>query len=235
MSDPLYIRIEKCLTDAWYASRIGETLPVEWSEINRRADQGLPGDVYWVRTGDLYNTLHWVLQSDATIVDVIVAIDDSDLKGAPGDTGLPAPCKSSILDRTADEWDTIHRARARTVNPHGDRLDEIDRLIAEEQEIQETGLLLSRDAIWKLRKERATLLNDEEKACNLFAMMADHETHEKEAKSMTIQQLGDRAYEVLHAETAEAEAIFSEMLERMGWRYVEEDEIPTLPTNSDQS
>jgi len=63
------IRIDKCSDSLyWYANRIGETFPVQRHEINRRPDQGIPGDVYWCRTGDTYNTLNYVLCSDATQV-----------------------------------------------------------------------------------------------------------------------------------------------------------------------
>ena len=62
------IRIDKAPDGNWYKSRIGQVLPVEHVEINRRPDQGLPGDVYWCREGGTYNCLNWVLQSDATEV-----------------------------------------------------------------------------------------------------------------------------------------------------------------------
>lgn len=60
------IRINKC-TDprAWYADRVGQTLDVEWAEINRRPDQGIPEDVYWCREGGDYNPINYVRKSDA--------------------------------------------------------------------------------------------------------------------------------------------------------------------------
>lgn len=66
---PLSIRINK-VTDpgAWYADRIGQVLPVEYYEINRRPDQGIPEDVYWCREGGTYNALNYVRMSDATRV-----------------------------------------------------------------------------------------------------------------------------------------------------------------------
>ena len=53
---------------AWYASRIGETLPVERVEINRHPSQGIPDDVYWCREGGRYNCINYVRASDATVV-----------------------------------------------------------------------------------------------------------------------------------------------------------------------
>ena len=61
------IRINKC-TDpsAWYADRVGQVLPVEHTEINRRPDQGIPEDVYWCREGGTFNAINYVRASDAT-------------------------------------------------------------------------------------------------------------------------------------------------------------------------
>ena len=60
------IRINKATNPgAWYANRVGKVLPVESVEINRRPEQGIPEDVYWVRTGDSYNTINYVRKSDA--------------------------------------------------------------------------------------------------------------------------------------------------------------------------
>ncbi len=66
----MIIRINKC-TDphAWYAGRVGEAMSVEWEEINRRPDQGIPEDVYWCREGGVYNCINYVRKSDATQID----------------------------------------------------------------------------------------------------------------------------------------------------------------------
>ncbi len=53
---------------AWYAKRIGEVMQVEYIEINRRPDQGIPEDVYWCREGGTYNPINYVRQSDATVL-----------------------------------------------------------------------------------------------------------------------------------------------------------------------
>ena len=60
------IKIIRC-TDplAWYADRIGQTIEAQRLEIRRSPTQGIPEDVYWCRTGDLYNTLNFVRRSDA--------------------------------------------------------------------------------------------------------------------------------------------------------------------------
>jgi len=63
------IRVLKCTSpSAWYADRIGLTLPVSRIEINLRPSQGIPEDVYWCRTGDAYNTLNYVRFSDAEVI-----------------------------------------------------------------------------------------------------------------------------------------------------------------------
>lgn len=61
------IRINK-VTDsgAWYAKHVGNVLDVEFFEINRRPDQGIPEDVYWCREGGVYNPINYVRKSDAT-------------------------------------------------------------------------------------------------------------------------------------------------------------------------
>lgn len=53
---------------AWYAKHVGKILPVEFVEINRRPDQGIPEDVYWCREGGTYNPINYVRKSDATEV-----------------------------------------------------------------------------------------------------------------------------------------------------------------------
>lgn len=61
------IRIDKCTSPgAWYADRVGQTLPVEGVEINRHPSQGIPEDVYWCREGGVYNCINYVRRSDAT-------------------------------------------------------------------------------------------------------------------------------------------------------------------------
>lgn len=63
------ILITKCADAlAWYADRVGKTMPVERIEINRRHDQGLPEDVYWCREGGVYNCINYVRASDATLI-----------------------------------------------------------------------------------------------------------------------------------------------------------------------
>jgi len=60
------IKILRCTDSlAWYAGRIGETFEAQRLEVLRDRSQGLPCDVYWCRTGDLYNTLNYVRRSDA--------------------------------------------------------------------------------------------------------------------------------------------------------------------------
>lgn len=63
------IRINK-VTDsgAWYAKHVGNVLDVEFFEINRRPDQGIPEDVYWCREGGVYNPINYIRKSDATEV-----------------------------------------------------------------------------------------------------------------------------------------------------------------------
>lgn len=63
------IKINRC-TDphAWYCDRVGQTLPVERHEINRRPDQGIPEDVFWCREGGTYNPINYVRASDATVL-----------------------------------------------------------------------------------------------------------------------------------------------------------------------
>jgi hypothetical protein len=60
------IKVE-CASDqgVWYASRIGETFDVVRFEQLRDRSQGLPESVYWVRTGDAFNTINYVRVSDA--------------------------------------------------------------------------------------------------------------------------------------------------------------------------
>jgi hypothetical protein len=66
---PLTIRIDKCTSpDAWYANRIGQTMPVEHFEVLRHPSQGIPEDVYWCREGGVYNAINYVRRSDATEV-----------------------------------------------------------------------------------------------------------------------------------------------------------------------
>ena len=63
------IRINQCShVSAWYAGRIGSVIEVARFEVLRHPYQGIPEDVYWVRTGDAWNTLNYVLKSDATEV-----------------------------------------------------------------------------------------------------------------------------------------------------------------------
>lgn len=65
MSDQV-IKIVKCADPlAWYAKHIGDTFSVVRFEENQDPSQGIPEDVYWVRTGDAYNTLNYVRASDA--------------------------------------------------------------------------------------------------------------------------------------------------------------------------
>lgn len=52
---------------AWYAKHVGQTFPVYRFEPNHDPSQGIPEDVYWVRTGDAYNTLNYVRASDAEV------------------------------------------------------------------------------------------------------------------------------------------------------------------------
>lgn len=62
------IRINKATdTSAWYNNRVGESFTVERFEQNRDPSQGIPEDVYWVRTGDAYNTLNYIRASDAEV------------------------------------------------------------------------------------------------------------------------------------------------------------------------
>ena len=64
---PIKIRINKCShVSAWYAGRVGTEIEVEKVEVMRHPYQGIPEDVYWVRTGDRWNTINYVLKSDAT-------------------------------------------------------------------------------------------------------------------------------------------------------------------------
>ena len=61
------IRIERCRhAGRWYAERVGTVIEVEKTEVLRHPYQGIPEDVYWVRTGDAWNTINYVLKSDAT-------------------------------------------------------------------------------------------------------------------------------------------------------------------------
>ncbi len=69
MPTPRHIRIERCSDSRlWYATKVGQTLPYEWFELNRSSSQGLPGDVYWCREGGTYNAINWILASDAVEV-----------------------------------------------------------------------------------------------------------------------------------------------------------------------
>jgi predicted nucleic acid-binding Zn-ribbon protein len=63
------IRVQKA-TDphAWYAKHVGETFTVSIFEANRCPSQGIPEDVYWVRTSDTYNTLNYIRASDAEVL-----------------------------------------------------------------------------------------------------------------------------------------------------------------------
>lgn len=62
------ILIHKCPErDRWYFNRVREVFVVEHVELNKHPDQGIPDDVFWVRTGDAYNTLNYVLVSDAAL------------------------------------------------------------------------------------------------------------------------------------------------------------------------
>lgn len=66
------IHIDKCTTPgAWYESRVGQILLVEWLEMNRHPSQGIPEDVYWCREGGRFNALNYVRVSDATPVEDI--------------------------------------------------------------------------------------------------------------------------------------------------------------------
>ena len=63
------IRIERCRhAGRWYAARVGTVIEVEKTEVLRHPYHGIPEDVYWVRTGDAWNTINYVLKSDATEV-----------------------------------------------------------------------------------------------------------------------------------------------------------------------
>jgi len=66
------IIINKC-TDAgaWYHEHVGKTFPISRHEVLRNPSQGIPEDVFWVRTGDAYNTLNYVRASDASVVGVV--------------------------------------------------------------------------------------------------------------------------------------------------------------------
>lgn len=212
MSGPLYVRIDKCSRGgSWYEKRVGQVLPVERVEINRHPDQGLPGDVYWCREGGTYNAINYVLQSDATVVDksniVTIKCDDS----------TPKP---HILDLPASHWDGVERRAARAKNPNGWRLDSLDKLIAEER----SNIASHKERIGRLMSERATMLNEEERCCNLFAAMKTYSDATEAAQAMTIQELAEVAFGI--DVNATQEAVISEVLRRAGYVYEEEDESP---------
>lgn len=63
------VLIEKC-TDpsAWYADKIGQTFGYRYFEALRNPEQGIPENVFWVRTGDTWNTLNYIRASDCKLV-----------------------------------------------------------------------------------------------------------------------------------------------------------------------
>jgi hypothetical protein len=196
------IRIDKTTrADVWYGDHIGEVFTIEREESNRHPGQGIEDDVYWVRTGGPFNTLNWVFQKDATILD-------------------QPPKTRRLLDIPASEWDGPRRAAARATNPMAWRLDSIDTLIEEE----EASIKGSRAVIDSLRVERASLTNDDEKACNLFAAMASYTENEKVAKAMTLDQLAEHLFGM--DGNGLDEAVVSEVLARAGYVY-RDDEIGT--------
>lgn len=63
------IKITKCTDSlAWYAHRVGQTLPVEWAEKNDHPSQGIPEDVFWCREGGPYNCINYIRASDAEVL-----------------------------------------------------------------------------------------------------------------------------------------------------------------------
>lgn len=216
MTPPLYIRIDKCTGNRWYRHLIGQIAPVERVEMNRHSDQGLDGDAYWVREGGTYNPINYVLQSDATVV-------------LPPRAMAPvSPPPSPATPRKSPLWDPHYWQRqaalARAANPHRDTLIALDADIAMEQMVLDEGIELSGETIGNLRQRRATLISEDEKMAYLMEHMSWHDLHEKAFRAMDVQTLGDRAYELLDAKGAEGEALFSELLRRVGWTFKEDDE-----------
>lgn len=129
-----------------------------------------------------------------------------------------APKKRHLLDYPASYWDGVARKIARTKNPHAWRLDALDTLIGE----AEKAIISSEDRISSMRREKARLLNDDEKNCNLLAALASWSECEAVAKKMTIQELADKAFEEFHC-GALGEAVLNELLARAGYIYIEEE------------
>lgn len=213
MTPAFYIRIDKCSNDGWYRDRIGQVMHVEWSEVNRSPDQGLPGDVYWCREGGDFNPINYVLQSDATVV-------------------LPpramAPVTPSPSPRKSISWDPHYWERqaalARAANPHRDTLIALDADIAMERMVLDEGIESSEETIGGLRQRRAALLSEDEKMANLMGHMSWSDLYERQVRALDAQALGDKAWEVLDAKGAEGEAVLAELLRRAGWTFKDDDE-----------
>lgn len=125
----------------------------------------------------------------------------------------------NLLDYPASYWDGPARKAARAKNPHGQELDNIDSEIDLEYDfIKETEAFIR-----ILRQERIALLNDDEKACNLLSAIASFSENEKIVKAMTIEQLAENAFSAKG--DALNEAVISEILERAGYVYKEEEEV----------
>lgn len=87
---PSHIIIRNAPPHSWYETRVAETFAVVRFERLRDPSQGIPGDVYWVRTGDAYNSLNFVRASDAASV-LVLKPSDTRVCHAPGDKCLGCP------------------------------------------------------------------------------------------------------------------------------------------------
>lgn len=216
MIPPIQIRIDKCSNPgSWYANRVGQILPVERFEINKDSSQGLDGDVYWCREGGEFNCLNIIRKEDATLIVESLPTPAPVIPAKSSESSLP------ILDRSEAYWDGPARKAARAKNPKAWRMDSIDTLIKEAY-AQIDSL---HDDIHDLMKERARFLNDDERACNLFAAMASFTEAEEATKGLDIQELAEKAYNGFGGGLNDAEAaVLGHILELAGYVYQEEDE-----------
>ncbi len=114
------------------------------------------------------------------------------------------------------------RTAIRAANPHRDRLDEIDDQLDTIAADAAAYAEEAKQERWALMKERAGLTCDTEKGLNLLRYIEDWAAAEEKAKGMTIKELCEFAMEHVCETDLEIEAVLSEIYERLGYRFEEE-------------
>ncbi len=113
------------------------------------------------------------------------------------------------------------RAACRASNPHRARLDEIDAQLDTNAADLAAVVQTAKEAKWALMRERAALMDDNEKAHNFWVFMHAEIAHGDRAKEMTINELCVHALNHTTEIDGLTEAVLSEIYTRAGYVYEE--------------